>query len=86
MTKVLMTREQYNSLSPIGVELHRYWMTFNPEIYKKYVEAGTLLEILQSEENKLDRMVVNLIQSGLTENLAKEVAIAEIHNEIKGYV
>ena len=80
MAKVLITREQYSSLSPMGVELHRYWMTFKPEMYKEMAQEGTLWEILQSEDRRLDEMVCELMQNGMSEDMAKEVARAEIYD------
>ena len=82
MTKVLITREQYNSLSPIGVELHRYWMTFKSEEYNEMAAAGTLWEVLQCEDKRLAKMVADLITvNGMSENMAMEVARAEIYNK-----
>ena len=80
MAKMLITKKQYSSLSPMGVELHRYWMNFKPEMYKELAEAGTLWEVLQSEDRRLDEMVIDLMHSGLAEDQAKEVARAEIYD------
>lgn len=82
MSKMLITKQQYSSLSPMGVELHRYWMNFKPEMYQEMAAAGTLWEILQSEDRRLDEMVIDLIHSGLSEDMAKEVARAEIYGEL----
>ena len=82
MAKMLITMEQYHSLSPMGVELHRYWMNFKPEMYKEMAQAGTLWEVLQSEDNRLFEMVCELMQNGLAEDQAKEVARAEIYDEM----
>ena len=82
MAKMLITKEQYHSMSPMGVELHDYWMKWKPEMYKEMAEAGTLWEVLQSEDNRLFDMVVDLIHSGLAEDQAKEIARAEIYGEL----
>lgn len=83
MAKMLITKEQHNSLSPIGVELHRYWMNFKPKMYKEMAEAGTLWEVLQSEDKRLFEMVADLITvNGLAEDQAKEIARAEIYDEM----
>ena len=79
MSKMRITKQQYSSLSPMGVELHRYWMNFKPQMYKEMAEAGTLWPTLQSEDRRLDEMVIDLIHSGLAEDQAKEVARAEIY-------
>ena len=81
MAKMLITKEQYSSLSPMGVELHRYWMNFKPQMYKEMAEAGTLWPTLQSEDRRLDEMVIDLMHSGLAEDQAKEVARAEIYEQ-----
>ena len=82
MAKMLITQEQHNRLSPMGVELHRYWMNFKPEMYQEMAAAGTLWPTLESEDNRLFEMVVSLIHSGLAEDQAKEVARAEIYDEM----
>ena len=82
MLKMLITEEQYNSLTVIGREIHRYWKQFKPEMYKEMAEAGTLLEVLQSEDRRLDEMVIDLIHSGLAEDQAKEIARAEIYGDL----
>ena len=82
MAKMLITKEQYHSMSPMGVELHDYWMKWKPEMYKEMAEAGTLLEVLQSEDLRLDEMVISLIHSGLAEDQAKEIARAEIYGDL----
>ena len=82
MAKMLITKEQYHSMSPMGVELHRYWMNFQPKMYQEMAEAGTLWPTLESEDNRLNNMVIDLIHSGLAEDQAKEVARAEIYGEL----
>lgn len=82
MAKMLITKEQYYSLSPMGVELHDYWMKWKPEMYREMAQAGTLWPTLQSEDNRLDEMVIDLIHSGLAEDQAKEIARAEIYDEM----
>ena len=81
---MLITKEQYWKLSPMGVELHDYWMKWKPEMYKEMAEAGTLWPTLQSEDQRLDEMVLDLIPSGLAVDQAKEVARAEIYDEMMG--
>ena len=82
MAKMLITQEQHNRLSPMGVELHRYWMNFKPEMYKEMAAEGTLWPTLESEDRRLDEMVIDLIHQGLAEDQAKEVARAEIYDEM----
>ena len=82
MAKMLITKEQYHSMSPMGVELHDYWMKWKPEMYKEMAAAGTLWAVLQSEDRRLDEMVIDLIHSGLAVDQAKEVARAEIYGDL----
>ena len=82
MAKMLITEQQYSSLSPMGVELHRYWMNFKPVMYREMAEAGTLWPTLESEDRRLDEMVIDLIHSGLAEDQAKEIARAEIYGDL----
>ena len=71
MAKMLITKQQYSSLSPMGVELHRYWMNFKPKMYQEMAEAGTLWPTLESEDRRLDEMVIDLIHKGLAEDQAE---------------
>ena len=82
MAKMRITAQQYSSLSPMGVELHQYWMNFKPEMYQEMAESGTLWPTLESEDNRLNEMVIDLIHSGLAVDQAKEVARAEIYGEL----
>ena len=72
---------QYDLLSPIGKELHDYWMKFKPEMYRQMEKDGTLWEVLMSEDERLDDMVLSLIHNGMTVEQALEVARAEIYEE-----
>ena len=82
MAKMLITKEQYSNLSPMGVELHRYWMNFKPKMYREMAAAGTLWPTLLSEDRRLDEMVLNLMYSGLAVDQAVEVARAEIYGDL----
>ena len=82
MAKMLITKEQYNSLTPIGREIHEYWMKWQPEMYKEMAKEGTLWEVLQSEDSRLDEMIISLIHSGLSVDQAMEIARAEIYGEL----
>ena len=82
MAKMRITNQQHSSLSPIGVELHRYWMNFQPKMYQEMAEAGTLWTTLESEDNRLFDMICEMMQNGMSEDQAKEVARAEIYGEL----
>lgn len=70
---------QYDLMSPIGRELHDYWKKFKPEMYRQMEKEGTLWEVLMSEDERLDDMVLSLIHNGMTVEQALEVARAEIY-------
>ena len=80
MSKMLITEEQYSSLTPIGREIHEYWMKWKPKMYEEMHREGTLWEILSSEDNRLFEMICELMQNGLAEDQAKEIARSEIYD------
>ena len=82
MSKMLITEKQYSSLSPIGREIHEYWMKWKPEMYQEMHRAGTLWEILSKEDERLFEMICELMQNGLAEDQAKEIARSEIYDEM----
>ena len=83
MAKMLITKEQYRSLSPIGREIHEYWRKWKPEMYKELNEDGSLWEVLKSEDERLNEMIIELMQNGLAEDQAKEIARAEIYEPME---
>ena len=74
--------EQYYHIGVMGRELHDYWMTQKPKLYRQMQAQGTLWQTLESEGMRLDEMIVSLMQSGMSEDMAKEVARAEIYDEM----
>ena len=83
MEKMLITQAQYNSLSFIGKEMHDYWMKWKPEMYQEMAQAGTLWEVLQSEDNRLYEMGADLVSvQGMAPDMAMEVVRAEIYGEL----
>ena len=83
MSKMLITEAQYNSLSPIGREIHEYWMKHKPKMYREMYNEGTLWEILSNEDKRLDEMMCDLISvNRLAEDQAREIVRAEIYDEM----
>ena len=83
MAKMLITMEQFSSLSPMGVELHNYWMKQKPKVYQEMAKAGTLWPTLESEDNRLYEMGANLVSvQRMAPDMAKEVVRAEIYGEL----
>ena len=74
--------EQYYHIGVMGRELHDYWMTQKPELYREMKAQGTLWTTLESEGMRLDDMIIELMQNGMSEDMAKEVARAEIYDEM----
>ena len=74
--------EQYYHIGVMGRELHDYWMMQKPELYREMKAQGTLWTTLESEGMRLDDMIIDLMQRGMSEDMAKEVARAEIYDEM----
>ena len=75
-------QQQRPSIGVMGWELHDYWKKWMPELYKELEQSGQLWPILQSEGYRLDEMIIDLMQQGMSEDMAKEVARAEIYGEL----
>ena len=83
MAKMLITQEQYNSLTFVGREIHEYWMKWKPEMYKQMHSEGTLWETLQREDERLFEMGANLVSvQGMAPDMAMEVVRSEIYDEM----
>lgn len=76
-----ITTEQYCSLNPMAKELHDYWMKFKPEMYNELANSGKLYQLILTEGNRLDQIVIDNLQT-LGEAGAKELARAEIYDEM----
>ena len=83
MSKMLITEAQYSSLTPIGREIHEYWMKFKPKMYKEMHREGTLWETLSNEDKRLDEMMCDLVSvNRIAEDQAREIVRAEIYDEM----
>ena len=81
MAKMLITKEQYYSLNPMGQELHDYWMKFKPKMYKELASEGKLWSLVKKKGDYLDEIVTENLQAlGIAG--AKELARAEIYDEM----
>ena len=78
----MKNQQRRPSIGVMGRELHDYWKKWKPELYKELEQNGTLWPILQSEGYRLDEMIIDLMQQGLSEDMAKEIARAEIYGEL----
>ena len=78
---MLITEDQYWSLTPMGRELHDYWMNHKTAMYQDLHRSGKLWEMLDRESQRLHPMVIDLMpELGIAG--AKEVARAEIYDEM----
>ena len=83
MAKMLITEKQYDSLTPIGREIHKYWKDFKPKMYQEMYKDGTLWETLSSEDKRLDEMMCAMVaEQGLAVDQAMEIVRAEIYDKM----
>ena len=79
--KMLITKDQYWGLTPIGRELHDYWQHHKPEMYRELHQDGALWRLIESKDKELDEMIIELTPSlGIAG--AMEVARSEIYDEM----
>lgn len=79
-----LTREEKQTLTGLGVELYEYLLNFKPDVYLARQQDGSLLEYLQRMGEELDNLVIELMQNGMDEAGAKEVARAEFNENMMG--
>ena len=79
---MLITQEQYNSLSFVGREIHEYWMKWKPEMYKEMYKAGTLWQILSEEDERLFEMGADMVSGPA--RLSPDQAMEIIREEYQG--
>ena len=71
--------EQRRTLTVMGTELYEYLLNNRKDQYREMQKDGSLLPYLRSEGERLDEMVIELMQNGMDEAGAKEVARAEFN-------
>lgn len=76
--------EQRQTLTVMGTELYEYLLHEKPEQYSQMQKDGSLLPYLQSTGEDLDNLVIDLMQNGMDEAGAKEVARAEFNPDAAG--
>ena len=74
--------QQRRTLTVMGTELYEYLLNNRPEMYSEMQKDGSLLPYLQSRGEDLDDMVIELMQNGMDEAGAKEVARAEFNPDV----
>ena len=79
-----LTIRQEAALSVMGRELYEYLLNEKPEQYSQMQQDGSLLPYLQRKGAELNEMVIDLMQNGMDEAGAKEVARAEFNPDAAG--
>ena len=74
--------QQRATLTVMGTELYEYLLNEKPETYSRMQQDGSLLPYLQKTGEDLDNMVIDLMQNGMDEAGAKELARAEFNPDV----
>lgn len=74
--------QQRATLSVMGTELYEYLLNNRQQMYSEMQQDGSLLPYLQKKGEELDEMVIELMQNGMDEAGAKEVARAEFNPDV----
>ena len=77
-----LTWEERRTLTVMGTELYEYLLNFQKSQYVEMYQDGSLLPFLQKTGEELDEMVIELMQNGMDEAGAKEVARAEFNEDM----
>ena len=75
--------EQRQGIGVMGQELYEYLLNSQPETYNQMQQDGSLIPYLQKKGMELDDMVIDLMQNGMDEAGAKELARAEFNPDVK---
>ena len=76
--------EQRRGIGVMGQELYEYLLNEKPDVYRERQRDGSLLPYLRKMGEELDEMVIDLMQNGMDEAGAKEVARAEFNEDLMG--
>lgn len=76
--------EQRRGIGVMGQELYEYLLNEKPERYSQMQQDGSLIPYLRKTGPELDDMVIDLMQNGMDEAGAKEVARAEFNPDAAG--
>ena len=79
-----LTARREATLSVMGWELYEYLLNEKPEQYSEMQKDGSLLPYLQRTGEELDNLVIDLMQNGMDEAGAKELARAEFNPDAAG--
>lgn len=76
--------EQRRGIGVMGQELYEYLLNEKPDVYRERQRDGSLVPYLRKMGEELDEMVIDLMQNGMDEAGAKEVARAEFNEDLMG--
>ena len=74
--------EQRRGIGVMGQELYEYLLNNQQETYSQMQQDGSLIPYLQKTGMELDEMVIDLMQNGMDEAGAKELARAEFNPDV----
>ena len=77
MSMMYVSREQYNSLPPIGMELYDFWLRRRPELCRDMERSGVLWETLSYEGARLHGKLLELVGAGESVDKAVETVRAD---------
>ena len=77
-----LTFEQRRGIGIMGQELYEYLLNNRKEMYSEMYRKGTLIPYLRKKGMELDDMVIDLMQNGMDESGAMEVARAEFNPDV----
>ena len=77
-----LTFEQRRGIGVMGQELYEYLLNHQKSQYVEMYQSGSLIPFLQKTGKELDDMVIKLMQNGMDEAGAKEVARAEFNADL----
>ena len=74
--------EQRRGIGVMGQELYEYLLNHKKSQYAEMQQNGSLIPFLRKTGKELDEMVIELMQNGMDEAGAKEVARAEFNADL----
>lgn len=77
-----LTFEERRGISVMGQELYEYLLNHKKSQYAEMQQNGSLIPFLRKTGKELDEMVIELMQNGMDEAGAKEVARAEFNEDL----
>ena len=77
-----LTIEERQGIGVMGQELYEYLYNFKRNMYRELQQSGELIPYLRKTGMELDDMVIDLMQNGMDEAGAKEIARAEFNEDM----